>query len=157
RLKAAEHPGSPRFFRQEEHALAIAQRTHQVAHQATREAVTERGNAEEPNLENDEVWPEVSQDGEEREAWKQRQKRRKGVARTHERARWKHGDFAHQPHRAIVNPFDGIALEDLRSTNRGENGHLAKSIAWGPFREWTAWAARRSIAVHPADTSADSA
>ena len=156
---------NPRFFRQEEKVLARAQRKHQLAldtHKATREVVIERVKATQPDLDKAEIWHVVSQNAEERAAWKHRKRRRKGVARCYERARWKREDFAHQQSRRIVNEFDVIAVEDLTITNMVQNGHLAKSIhdvAWGQFRELMAckagWADRRYIAVNPAYTSAD--
>jgi putative transposase len=70
----------------------------------------------------------VSQDQEERALWTRRQKRRKVVARAHERARWKREDFAHQHSRRIVNSFDLSAIEDLPVSAMIQNGRLAKSI-----------------------------
>ncbi len=43
----------------------------------------------------------------------ERAKRRRVVARVHERVAWRRSDFAHQHSRAIVNTFDLIAVEDL--------------------------------------------
>ncbi len=91
-----------------------------------------------------------------------REKRRKVVARTHERITWRRENFAHQKSRAIVNTYDVIAVEDL-SINRMVHTHcLAKSIydaAWGQFAELiarkAAWAGRRYVAVNPAYTSQD--
>jgi putative transposase len=104
----------------------------------------------------------VSQNAEEQAAWKHRQKRRQVAARTHERARWKREDFAHQHSRRIVNECDVIALEDLSVTSMVQNGRLAKSIhdaAWSQFRQLiackAAWADRRYIAVNPTYTSQD--
>ena len=99
-----------------------AQRQHQLAldaHKATRAGVTERVKQAHPELDETDLWQAVSQDAEERAAWKHRQKRRKVVARTHERARWKREDFAHQHSRRIVNEFDVIALEDLSVDEHG--------------------------------------
>lgn len=156
---------NPRFFRHEEKALGKGQRKHQIAldaHQAKREEVTIRVKQEQPNLDEQGVWQVVSQNCEERATWKHRQKRRKVVARTHERARWKREDFAHQYSRRIVNTFDLIAVEDLAVSNLVQNGHLAKSIhdvAWGQFADLlhikAEWAGRAFIAVNPAYTSAD--
>jgi putative transposase len=164
-LSDGQEIANPRFFRQEEHALAKAQRTHQVAldiHKAKRAEVTERIKQEQPDLGKDAVWRVVSQDAEERAAWKERQKRRKVAARTHERARWKREDFAHQHSRRIVNAFDTIAVEDLSVVNMVQNGYLAKSIhdaAWGHFAELIAWkaacATRKFVTVNPAHTSQD--
>ena len=78
----------------------------------------------------------VNQDTEEYAAWKARQRRRKAVARTHERVRWKRDDFAHQHSRRLVNEFDLIAVEDLSVVSMVQNGRLAKSIhdaAWSQF------------------------
>jgi putative transposase len=156
---------NPRFFRREERALARAQRKHQLAldaHKAIRADVTERVKQAHPELDEAGVWQAVSQDAEERSAWKHRQKRHKVVARTHERARWKREDFAHQHSRRIVNEFDVIAVEDLSVTSMVQDARFAKSIhdaAWGQFRELiackAAWADRRFIAVNPAHTSQD--
>jgi putative transposase len=156
---------NPRFFRQEEHALAKAQRKHQVAldaHKAKRAEVTKQTKAEHPEMDEVQVWQAVSQDAEEQATWKARQKRRKVVARTHERARWKRDDFTHQHSRRMVNECDVIAVEDLSVKNLVHNGRLAKSIhdaAWSQFAELIAckavWADRRFIAVNPAYTSQD--
>jgi putative transposase len=92
----------------------------------------------------------------------QRKKRRKVVARVHERTRWRRKDFAHQNSRRIVNRFQEIAVEDL-SVNRMVHNHcLAKSIAdaaWAEFASMVSvkaeWAGRSFIAVNPAYTSQD--
>jgi putative transposase len=156
---------SPRFFRREEQALARAQRLRQRArdaHKATRASVTQRVKQAHPALDEASVWQAVSQDAEERAAWRHRQRRRRVVARSHERARWKREDFAHQHSRRIVNVFDVIALDDLSVTSMVQNGRFAKSIhdaAWSQFAAliaWkAAWADRRYIAVNPAHTSQD--
>ncbi len=117
---------NPRFFRQEEHALAKSQR-------------------------------KLSQ---EEKGTPHRRKRRKVVARVHERIAWRRENFAHQHSRAIVDLYDLIAVEDL-SINRMVHNHcLAKSIhdaAWGQFAELlrikAEWAGRAFIAVNPAYTS----
>ena len=130
---------NPRFFRREERALARAQRRHQRAldaHKAIRAGLTVRVKQAHPELDEASVWQAVSQDAGERAAWKQRQKRRKVVARTHERARWKRDDFAHQHSRRLVNEFDLIAVEDLSVASMVQNRRLAKSIhdaAWSQF------------------------
>ena len=89
-------------------------------------------------------------------------RRRKIVARVHERTRWRRGDFTHQHSRRIVNSFDLITVEDL-SVNRMTHDHcLAKSVhdaAWSQFASLlsykAAWAGRRYVAVNPAYTSQD--
>jgi putative transposase len=127
-LSTAERIENPRFFRQEEAALAKAQRRH---------AQEARGTPP-------------------------RKKRRKVVARVHERARWKRQDFAHQHSRRIVNRFQVIAVEDLSVNRMVQNHCLAKSIsdaAWAAFAAMVsfkaAWAGRSFIAVNPAYTSQD--
>src|SRR5262249_54369068 len=119
---------NPRFFRQEERALAKAQR---------RLSKQETGTPEHA-------------------------KRRKVVARVHERIAWRRSDFTHQHSHHIVNQFDLIAVEDL-SVNRMVHNHcLAKSIhdaAWSQFASLfsykAAWAGRNCVAVNPAYTSQD--
>jgi putative transposase len=156
---------NPRFLRREERALARAQRRHQLAldaHKAARASVTERVKQTHPELDEAGVWQAVSQHPAERAAWKHRQKRRRVVARTHERARWKREDFAHQESRRLVTEFEVIALEALSVTSMVQDERFAKSLhdaAWRQFREliaWkAAWADRRFIAVNPAHTSQD--
>ena len=89
-------------------------------------------------------------------------KRRKVVARVHERVAWRRGDFAHQHSRQITDTFDLIAVEDL-AVNRMTHNHCpAKSIhdaAWSQFASLlsykAAWAGREYVAVNPAYTSQD--
>jgi putative transposase len=92
----------------------------------------------------------------------ERAKRRKVVARVHERIAWRRGDFTHQHSRRIVNHFDLIAVEDLSVNRMVHNRCLAKSIhdaAWSQFASHlsykAAWAGRRYVAVNPAYTSQD--
>jgi putative transposase len=92
----------------------------------------------------------------------ERRKRRRIVARVHERIRNRRTNFAHQESRRLVNRFDVIAVEDL-SVNRMVHNHcLAKSIqdaAWSQFATFlsykAAWAGRVFVAVNPAYTSQD--
>lgn len=92
----------------------------------------------------------------------ERARRRRVVARVHERVAWRRGDFSHHHSRAIVNTFDVIAVEDL-AVNRMTHTHcLAKSIsdaAWSQFASLlsykAAWAGRKYVAVNPAYTSQD--
>ncbi len=78
----------------------------------------------------------------------ERAKRRRVVARVHERIAWRRGDFAHQHSRRIVNQFDLIAVEDL-SVNRMTHTHcLAKSIydaAWRQFADLLSYKAARPV------------
>jgi putative transposase len=91
-----------------------------------------------------------------------RRKRRKVVARVHERTRFRRKDFSHRHSRKIVNRFQVIAVEDL-SVNRMVHNHcLAKSIsdaAWAEFASMVSvkaeWAGRSFIAINPAYTSQD--
>ena len=89
-----------------------------------------------------------------------RAKRRKVMARVHERTAWRRGDFAHQHSRRIVNRFGLIAVEDLEVNRMLHNHCLAKSIsdaAWAGFGQLLSmkaeWAARKYVAVNPAYTS----
>lgn len=90
----------------------------------------------------------------------ERAKKRKAVARVHERIRFRRHNFAHQESRKIINHFGMIAVEDL-SINRMVHNHcLAKSIAdvsWGQFAAVlaakAASAGRAFVAVNPAYTS----
>lgn len=92
----------------------------------------------------------------------ERRKRRKVVARVHERIANRRKDFAHQQSRKIVNQHGAIAVEDL-SVNRMMHNHcLAKSIsdaAWSMFAAMLAYkaanAGRQFIAVNPAYTNQD--
>jgi putative transposase len=91
-----------------------------------------------------------------------RRKRRKVVARVHERTRWRRRDFAHQRSRKIVNRFHVIAIEDLSVNGMVRHPCLSKSIsdaAWGEFasmvRVKAEWAGRAFVAVNPAYTSQD--
>jgi putative transposase len=156
---------NPRFFRSEERALATAQRKHQVAldaHKAVRAALTALMQAAQPTLDTRHVWQTVSQDIGERQAWKERQRRRRVVARVHERIRWRRGNFTHQASRRLVNQYNVIAVEDLSVHDMVANHRLAKSIhdaAWTLFavllRSKAEWAGRACVAVNPAYTSQD--
>lgn len=90
----------------------------------------------------------------------ERAKRRKIVARVHERIANKRNDFAHQNSRCIVNRFGLIAVEDINVNRMVHNHCLAKSIAdaaWSGFLQFLTYkaegAGRVVIAVNPAYTS----
>jgi putative transposase len=92
----------------------------------------------------------------------QQEKRRKVVARVHERIAWKRQNFAHQLSRKIVNRFGMIALEDIHVNRMLHNHCLAKSLsdaAWSGFFQQLAYkaacAGRQFVAVNPAYTSQD--
>jgi IS605 OrfB family transposase len=97
-------------------------------------------------------------ESEEQAAWKQRQRRRRAVARI----RWGRNEFTHQRRRRLVKQFDLIAIEDLAVSHRIQKGPRAKSMhdaAWGPCAELmsvkAAWAGRSFMAVDPAYASQD--
>jgi putative transposase len=156
---------NPRFIRTEEHELVKVQRTYQVAldtHKALRATLTQQVKQAQPDLEEKAVWIQVSQDAGEQQAWRARQRRRRVVARVHERIRWRRSNFTHQESRKLVNQYDLIAVEDLCVHQMVANHHLAKSIhdaAWTQFSSQltckAAWAGRQFVAVNPAYTSQD--
>jgi len=89
-----------------------------------------------------------------------RRRRRKVVARIHERIRNRRHDFAHQQARRLVNRYGLIAVEDLHVAGMVRNHALAKSIsdaAWSQFRTVLTYkaesAGRVVVAVPPAYTS----
>jgi len=66
-----------------------------------------------------------------------KEKRRKVIARVHERIRNKRHNFVHQESRKLVNRHNFIAAEDLEAQKMQKNKRLAKSIgdaAWSLFR-----------------------
>ena len=90
----------------------------------------------------------------------ERRKRRKPVARIHERIKNRRHNFAHQTARRIVNRFGFIAVEDLEVNRMVHNHCLAKSIsdaAWSLFFALlffkAANAGRTIVKVNPAYTS----
>lgn len=93
---------------------------------------------------------------------KQRHKKRKVVARIHERIKWKRKDFCHQEARKIVNQFGFIFVEDLNVNRMIHNHCLAKNIAdasWSMFFDLlfskAEEAGRTSVKINPAYTSQD--
>ncbi len=93
---------------------------------------------------------------------KERAKRRKGVAKVHERIKNKRSNFAHQQSRKLVDRYGFIAVEDLSVNRMNKNHCLAKSImdaAWTDFTSKIAYkaeeAGRRFVKVNPAYTSQD--
>jgi putative transposase len=90
----------------------------------------------------------------------QRKKRRKIVARIHERIANKRREFAHQESRKLVNRFAIIAFENLNIRGMLKNHHLAKSIsdaAWNQLVQYTSYkaakAGRYAVQVNPRNTS----
>ena len=130
-LSTGEETPNPRFFRQEEKALAKAQRR----------------------------WDKVKK---QKKTDPVREKRRKVVARVHERIRNKRHNFAHQESRKLVNRFSMIAIEDLPVNRMVHNRCLSKSIsdaAWSMFTDCLTYKAEEAGSVvepmDPAYTSQD--
>jgi putative transposase len=90
----------------------------------------------------------------------ERAKRRKIVARTYERIRFRRQNFCHQVSRNLIDDFGTIVIEDLNVKKMIQDLHIAKSIhdaAWSElFRQLTykaEWAGRKLVIVDPAYTS----
>ena len=90
----------------------------------------------------------------------ERAKRRKAVARIHERIANRRKDFAHQVSRHLVNRFGIILFEDLNITRMIKNHCLAKSIAdaaWNQLATYTRYKAEEAgctyIEIDPRGTS----
>ena len=90
----------------------------------------------------------------------ERAKRRKVVARIHERIANRHKDFAHQVSRHLVNRFGIIVFEDLNITRMIKNHCVAKSIAdaaWNQLATYTRYKAEEAgctyIEIDPRGTS----
>ena len=91
---------------------------------------------------------------------KNRRKALLRVQRQQEHVANQRRDVLHKLSTALVQEYDGIALEDLRVKNMVKNRHLSKSIldsGWGMFRQFLTYkaasAGRVVIAVNPAYTS----
>jgi putative transposase len=90
----------------------------------------------------------------------ERARRRKIVARIHERIANRRKNFAHQQSRTLIKRFGVIVFEDLRITRMLKNHCLAKSIAdaaWNQFATYTRYkaedAGRTYIEIDPRGTS----
>lgn len=125
-LSTGEQIANPRFFRDEERALAKAHRHLCKAPKGTR----------------------------------QREKRRKVVARVHERVRWRRENFIRQQVACLIKRFGFIAVEALVVRSLVKNPALAKSIAdaaWSSFFVHLLGkaeeAGRAVVRVNPAYTS----
>ena len=91
---------------------------------------------------------------------KEHSKRRKVIARVHERIGWRRENFVQQESRKLINRFGLIAVEALVVRNMVKNPRLAKSIndaAWSSFFTHlfskAEEAARTVVRVQPAYTS----
>jgi putative transposase len=96
----------------------------------------------------------------EQKGTKQRDKRRKVVARVHERVRWRRENFIRQQVAYLIKRFGFIAVEALVVRNMVKNPKLAKSIAdaaWSIFfaqlLSKAEEAGRAVVRVNPAYTS----
>jgi putative transposase len=125
-LSTGEQIANPRFFREEEQALARAHRKLSKEPKAT----------------------------------KRREKRRKVVARVHERVRWRRENFNRQQVACLIKRFGLIAVEALVVRNLVKNPKLAKSIADAAWSSFFAQllgkaeeAGRAVVRVNPAYTS----
>jgi putative transposase len=90
----------------------------------------------------------------------QRGKKRKAVARIHERVRFRRNNFAHQLSHALVRSYGAIFFERLNIQGMVKNRCLAKSIqdaAWNQLIQFTTYkaanAGRLSVQVDPRGTS----
>jgi len=90
----------------------------------------------------------------------ERKKRRKAVAKVHERISNRRNNFAHQEARKIVNRYGVICIEDLSINKMVHNHCLSKSIsdaAWSQFTQYQSYKAesadRTLVRVNPAYTS----
>jgi putative transposase len=93
---------------------------------------------------------------------RERARRRKIVAKVHERIKNKRSNFAHQESRRLVNAYGFIAVEDLSVNRMIKNRTFAKSIAdaaWGDLISKLVYkaesAGRQVVKVPPHYTSQD--
>lgn len=90
----------------------------------------------------------------------ERKKKRKAVAKVHEKISNRRNNFCHQESRKIVNQYGTICIEDLSINKMVHNHCLSKSIhdaAWNQFTQYLSYkaecAGRKLIRVNPAYTS----
>jgi putative transposase len=93
---------------------------------------------------------------------RERARRRKAVAKVHERIKSKRSNFAHQESRSLADRYGFIAVEDLSVNRMNKNHCLAKSImdaAWTDLTQKLSykaeWAGRVFVKVAPHYTSQD--
>ena len=87
-------------------------------------------------------------------------RRKKALARIHERIRFRREDFAHKRSRELVNTYQVIAFEALDLQQMGRSRGMRKSIrdaAWTQLIEYTSnkaeEAGRTVVLVNPRNTS----
>jgi putative transposase len=92
--------------------------------------------------------------------WPENTKRKKALARIHERIAWRREDFAHKRSRELVNSYQVIAFEELKPQSMGRSCGMRKSIAdvaWTQLIEYTCnkaeEAGRTVVLVNPRNTS----
>jgi putative transposase len=92
--------------------------------------------------------------------WPENKKRKKALARIHERIGWRREDFAHKRSRELVNRYQVIAFEELEPGQMGRSRGMRKSIAdvaWTQLIQYTsnkaAEAGRTVVLVNPRNTS----
>jgi len=92
--------------------------------------------------------------------WPENTKRKKALARIHERIGWRREDFAHQTSRKLITTFQIIAFEELEPQQMGRSRGMRKSIAdaaWSQLIEYTSnkaeEAGRTVVLVNPRNTS----
>ncbi|NJO83072.1 MAG: IS200/IS605 family element transposase accessory protein TnpB [Blastochloris sp.] len=92
--------------------------------------------------------------------WDENRRRKKALARIHERIANRRSDFAHKRSRELVNRFQVIVFEDLAPLEMGRSRGMRKSlldVAWSQCISMTVAkaeeAGRRVILVNPRNTS----
>jgi putative transposase len=94
--------------------------------------------------------------------WDENRKRKKALARIHERIAWRREDFAHKRSRELVNSYQVIAFEELEpqqmgaSKGRGMRKSIA-DVAWTQLIQYTCnkaeEAGRTVVLINPSNTS----
>jgi IS605 OrfB family transposase len=92
--------------------------------------------------------------------WPENARRKKALARIHERIRFRREDFAHKRSRELVNGYQVIAFEELEPQQMGRSRGMRKSIAdvaWTQLIQYACnkaeEAGRTVVLVNPRDTS----
>ena len=92
----------------------------------------------------------------------ERRKKRKAVAKIHEKIRNQRRDFCHKESKKIVDQYQYICVEDLNIKKMVEGSYFAKSItdaSWNQFRQFLTYkaaeAGRKLGLVNPAYTTQD--